>query len=227
MFHDVGWPHARRDTYYAPERIPEEHRQPLAHDVCSRRRAGRGGAGACRYEWAAAREGGPRNGVLTAIEDFIAERDGPRLAVVPAFFGFGVLWHTDAPWAGEVAAIVEPWDRNPVLARLEADRVTHLCAPGASSRRSSSRLERRIAEQEQLLRALLDSQAFALGDRLSRLRQARRAPPPGASRSSEALGERGPGSSRSRASVRGRVRPSRLCVPPAAEELSAGRGAAR
>ncbi len=33
IFHDVGWPHARRDTYYVPERIPEEHRQPLAHDV--------------------------------------------------------------------------------------------------------------------------------------------------------------------------------------------------
>ena len=30
MFHDVAWPHARRDTYYVPERIPEEHRQPLA-----------------------------------------------------------------------------------------------------------------------------------------------------------------------------------------------------
>ena len=79
------------------------------------------------YEWAAAREGGPRNGVLTALEDFVDGRDDLRLAVVPAFFGFGVLWQRDAPWADEVAAIIEPWDRNPVLARLEAERIFDLC----------------------------------------------------------------------------------------------------
>src|SRR5215211_2014978 len=28
MLHDVGWPHGRRDAYWDPERIPEEHRQP-------------------------------------------------------------------------------------------------------------------------------------------------------------------------------------------------------
>ena len=26
--HDVSWPHARRDSYYAPELIPEQDRQP-------------------------------------------------------------------------------------------------------------------------------------------------------------------------------------------------------
>ncbi len=29
LFHDVGWPHARRDDYYDPEPIPAEHRQPI------------------------------------------------------------------------------------------------------------------------------------------------------------------------------------------------------
>ena len=28
--HDVLWPYGRRDLYYAPERIPEEFRQPYA-----------------------------------------------------------------------------------------------------------------------------------------------------------------------------------------------------
>ncbi len=27
LCHDVGWPHASRDSYYAPETIPPEHRQ--------------------------------------------------------------------------------------------------------------------------------------------------------------------------------------------------------
>ena len=30
FLHDVGWPYGRRDLYYAPERIPEEFRQPYA-----------------------------------------------------------------------------------------------------------------------------------------------------------------------------------------------------
>ena len=33
LFHDVGWPHARRDDYYAAERIPEADRRPLAGDA--------------------------------------------------------------------------------------------------------------------------------------------------------------------------------------------------
>ena len=28
LMHDVGWPYGRRDLYYAPERIPEQFRQP-------------------------------------------------------------------------------------------------------------------------------------------------------------------------------------------------------
>ena len=30
ILHDVGWPYGRRDLYYAPERIPDEDRQPYA-----------------------------------------------------------------------------------------------------------------------------------------------------------------------------------------------------
>ena len=170
MFHDVGWPHARRDTYYVPERIPEEHRQPLAHNIgLVPGDPGVAEAG-IPFVWAAAREGGEGNGVLTAIEDFMATRERLRLAVVPAFFGFGVLWHEDAPWAGAVADVVAPLDGNPVLARLEANRVAHLAAEFANAHQ----LERergRNARRTELLRKLADSRAFALAERLSRIRQ--------------------------------------------------------
>ena len=59
--------------------------------------------------------------MLTAVEDFVRAHEELRLAVVPAFFGFGVVWHRDATWAGDVAAILDPWDRNPLLERLEAE----------------------------------------------------------------------------------------------------------
>ncbi|MGH2956566.1 MAG: class I SAM-dependent methyltransferase [Solirubrobacterales bacterium] len=159
LFHDVCWPHARRDTYYAPERIPGEHRQPLARDATiAPGEPGLAEAG-LEYPWAAEREGGPANGVLTAIEDFISGRGHLRLAVVPTFFGLGILWSERAPWADRVAVIVEPWDSSPMLQRLEADRVAHIVD------------QVRLRRQEQLLRSLLDSRAFALAERISRLRQ--------------------------------------------------------
>jgi hypothetical protein len=65
---------------------------------------------------------------MTAIEDFIGERPGLRLAVVHAFFGLGVIWHEDAPWAGKVEALLQPWDHNPILKRLEENRIWHLIA---------------------------------------------------------------------------------------------------
>ena len=64
--------------------------------------------------------------MLTAIEDFMAGRDGLRLAIVPAFFGLGVLWHEDAAWAGALAAVLAPLDRNPLLVRMESNRVAQL-----------------------------------------------------------------------------------------------------
>ena len=176
ILHDVCWPHARRDTYYAPERIPERHRQPLVHRAALvPGEPGVAHAG-LRYEWAAGREGGPRNGVLTAIEDFLAGREDLRLAIVPAFFGVGVLWHRDASWASAVAEVVAPWDRNPVLERLEAHRLDNLVQRYRREQElgeiETMRAEReRHAEQARLLRAMLGSRAFSWGERLSRLRR--------------------------------------------------------
>jgi Methyltransferase domain len=169
MFHDVGWPHGRRDDYYAAARIPADRRQPI-HE---------GGGlhpdepgirfGGLPYRGAAAREGGPRNGVLTAVEDFVGERDGLRLAIVPAFFGLGVVWREDAPWSAAVADVLEPWDRNPLVARLEANRVFHL-AEAHIQLVHAAQARQQAARQRAVLERLLESSAFAVAERLSRLR---------------------------------------------------------
>ena len=157
--HDVCWPHARRDTYYVPERIPQSHRQQLAHDV----RLAPGVVGAAQtglhFDWAAEREGGSRNGVLTAVEDFMDEIRGLRFALIPVFFGLGVLWPEDASWSGTVANLLEPWDRSPILARLEAARLAQM----------SDRIK--LDQQEAVLRSLLNSRAFAVAEGVSKLRQ--------------------------------------------------------
>jgi Methyltransferase domain len=174
MFHDVGWPHGRRDDYFSPELIPEDHRQPTVRGGGLKPGDPGTSCEGMPYPWPAAREGGPGNGVLTAVEDFVSERERLRLAVVPAFFGLGVAWEVDAPWADAVAEILEEWDRNPLVERLEANRVFHLANARFQRGRALSEQERG-ARMDELLRRLLDSRTLALAVRISRLR--RRAEP--------------------------------------------------
>ena len=170
IFHDVAWPHGRRDDYYDPALVPDDARQPI-HEGAGVFPGEPGiRAGGLPYRYAAAREGGPHNGVLTAVEDFVTEREGLRLAVVPAFFGLGVVWPERAPYADALAELLEFWDRNPLLERLEANRVLHL-ASSHFQMVQAARAGARAARQEAVLRRLLDSSAFGIAERLSRLRQ--------------------------------------------------------
>jgi hypothetical protein len=176
LLHDIGWPHARRDTYYAPDRVPEEHRQPLAQDALVTPGNPATAAEGVRFEWAAEREGGPENGILTAIEEFMSERGGLRLAVVPAFFGLGVLWDENASWSGAVAEIIDPWDGAPMLERLEEVRIAQVV--------NRTRMNR----QQELLRNMLNSRAFTVAERIARIR-GRGNPPFSRERIRRALGD--------------------------------------
>src|SRR5688572_20995376 len=74
LLHDIGWPYGRRDLYYDPETIPEEYRKPhekkgMLPGVTGLVEEG----GMNRHLWNAVREGEPREGVLTAVEDFLGE----------------------------------------------------------------------------------------------------------------------------------------------------------
>jgi Macrocin-O-methyltransferase (TylF)/Methyltransferase domain len=98
FLHDVGWPYGRRDLYYAPERIPEEFRQPYAQKGLRLRRGpavrtellDRGGFNPKMNN--ALREGGPRNGIMTALDDFVGECDRDlRVRVLPIYFGLAVV----------------------------------------------------------------------------------------------------------------------------------------
>ena len=169
LLHDVCWPHGRRDAYYAPDRIPEEGRADLVEGATLM--PGDPGLvfGGLPYKYAAAREGGPRNGVLTALEDFVSATPGLSLAIVPIFFGLAVVWPEAAPWAGAVEEIVAPWDRNPILARLEANRVQQLAL--RHQRTTERNVARdRLERAERLLRALEDSELLRLAERYTRLR---------------------------------------------------------
>jgi cephalosporin hydroxylase len=95
ILHDVGWPYGRRDLYYDPDNVPAEHQQPWRRAGIQRGRselAQSANSGMNGSLANAEHDGGPQNGVMTAVEDFIAEHDQPlRLVVVPIYFGLAIL----------------------------------------------------------------------------------------------------------------------------------------
>jgi hypothetical protein len=172
LLHDVGWPHGRRDDYFDPAQIPAEHRQEIVPGGCLYPGDPGIRPGALPFRHPAAREGGPRNGVLTAVEDFLARHQGLRLAVVPTFFGLGVIWDPAIPGADDLAEVLADWDRNPHLERLEHNRVLHLAnthlqlsAVRAAEQRLGE-LNTRITAQRELLEQILRSRTFRVIERV-------------------------------------------------------------
>lgn len=125
ILHDVGWPCGRRDTYYDPGSIPVADRNvPVYRGVTLDNPGtvpgGFNGVG----EWAAAsQEGGPRNGVLTAVEDFLESHPGLEYRVVPAVFGLGVIFDRRSAQAESLDRHLRPYHENALLARMERNRL--------------------------------------------------------------------------------------------------------
>ncbi len=90
--HDVGWPYGRRDMYYDPATVPAEGRQDAARAAILPGRSELGDPGINAGLWNATHEGGARNGVRTAVEDFTASHDERcELVVLEGLHGLAVL----------------------------------------------------------------------------------------------------------------------------------------
>ena len=131
FLHDVSWPCARRDFYYVPDRIPAGWRHPHSYDHGVRLGEdtpveGRGFRGMGQFA-VAINGGGERNGVLTAVEDFLASADSEERPLyyvhVPAVFGLGIIFDASADWAEALAQFLLPYHANPLIARREENRL--------------------------------------------------------------------------------------------------------
>ncbi len=129
FLHDVCWPWSRRDLYYSPDRIPNDYCHPHTFEGgVTMNNAGmvNGGFQGLGAYAVALQEGGERNGVLTAVEDFIKEFTGEYCyAHVPAVFGLGVLFNLHHPQAQEIATIITPYHNNQLLQLLEVNRLNN------------------------------------------------------------------------------------------------------
>lgn len=89
----TSWPYARRDMYYDPEGLPAMGRHDYAR-MGMTPWSSRLEEGMINFPFANARhEGGPKNGVLTAVEDFIDEAQlSLRLFRLPINHGLGIIY---------------------------------------------------------------------------------------------------------------------------------------
>ncbi|MFC0524543.1 class I SAM-dependent methyltransferase [Pontibacillus salicampi] len=104
FLHDVEWPYARRDMYYNPSSIPDEFLHPNStggvapgcSDLIDLDRMD-DVEGAINHGMNhALKEGGERNGVLTAIEDFLQTTSRAiSFHRVSSFHGLGILSPSD------------------------------------------------------------------------------------------------------------------------------------
>ncbi len=135
FIHDVAWPWARRDLYYEPASIPDQYRHSHSHELGpvpgepALKKWGFSGATSEINHASAEKEGGPRNGVLSAIEDAMKEfaLHDWRFIRLPVIFGLGLLFHpTSLPESA--LTLLDDTDRGArvlmeVLETMEANRL--------------------------------------------------------------------------------------------------------
>jgi O-antigen biosynthesis protein len=111
LLHDVCWPYARRDMYYDLATVPEEWRQPAEQRGILRGMSSPDPTQGKNPDlWNATHEGGPRNGVLTAVEDFRREHPGYQFISIQREWGLGILVRE-----GENRAAVAQLERKATL----------------------------------------------------------------------------------------------------------------
>ncbi len=169
LFHDVCWPHARRDDYYAPEQIPAEHRH-ATHEGGGLFPGGRGRSrGRPALSLARGARGWPAQRGAHRGRGLRAE---PRAPAPRRRAGVLRLRRRLAPrhaLRGRTGQTLAFWDRNPILQRLEANRVFHLATVHTHMVRTVQ-AQQQVAQQAEVLQRLLNSSAFSVAERLSRLR---------------------------------------------------------
>ena len=134
LLHDVSWPYARRDLYYNPETIPREFRNEYAQKGIVPGKAELSDTGLNYTLYNAVHEGTPRNGVLSAIEDFLDKtNDVLHFYSISAYHGYGILVSESrlrsCPGLKERLSSLLPSETVGLLfTDLEKDRLEHINA---------------------------------------------------------------------------------------------------
>jgi len=179
ILHDVCWPYGRRDLYYDPDTIPEEFRQQHAQLGMVPEKTTLvwlGGINPTMQN--AVHEGGERNGVMTAIDDFVTGYDRPiRRVLLPIYFGLEILVDDERLARNpELAAVLDdlegPGARQELLELSEHWRIKALLLQHNLYFQRERQHERHAARFLNLLKgALLDEHYLENEVRIDHLRR--------------------------------------------------------
>lgn len=129
FLHDVAWPWQHRDLYYAPETIPAEYRHPHSFELgvtLDSPELIQGGFRSHGHYAIALQAGGEKNGVLTAIQDFMSEQANQfKFGLIPGVFGLGILYDQNHPHADIISELIAPYHHHSLLQQLEKNRLAN------------------------------------------------------------------------------------------------------
>lgn len=171
LLHDVGWPYGRRDLYYDPETIPGWFRHPHRRGGLSPDSREPLESGFNDHLENAIHEGTPRNGVLTAVEDFIKESSRElSFHVFPGIHGLGLLLERSS--RDELDAVRERVAGEQGLRRIlehtEQDRISRLLEVSTLKRRLEKQKEASVGIRTR--QKELEDENRATREEVSRLR---------------------------------------------------------
>ncbi len=128
--HDAGWPYGRRDVYHDPALIPDANLNPHARKgMRMDREELQDDFGINPNLFNALESNTPRNGVLTAVEDFLGRSSiSLDCLVIPGFHGLAVLTPEEMlRERQEIRQLLEGWRWRPEVTdyveRIETERV--------------------------------------------------------------------------------------------------------
>jgi len=170
LLHSVGWPTATRDCYPDPARLPADAVHPhTAIDPAVRAEArgadavGRPTAGGPAW---AIRDGGPGNGVATALDDYLARHPDRCARRMPVGSGLAVVWPDGdaavravvddrATWCGDDVLEAVDVQRRALMVRI-AELEAQLVAAGDAGPR--------LRDENARLRSAVNDQGVALDE---------------------------------------------------------------
>lgn len=135
LVHDTEWPYGRRDLYHNPHTIPVTYRQPYKRaGISAGQTALTPRKGIQRSAYHAIYEHSIRNGVYSAIEDFLQESNEQwHYTHVPGLHGLGILAEQSTlehhkSFASFLQQLTMPDVLGRHIAAIEHDRLNHWMA---------------------------------------------------------------------------------------------------
>lgn len=117
LVHSCGWPYARRDMYQNPMSLRDDRRHAFAYRGVLPGVSALVDDGIEAHRAHALTEGGPENGVLTAVEDFLAVTPGMRLWTMPVLGGLAII-APEERLSGKVIEVIQQFFRPEALMEI-------------------------------------------------------------------------------------------------------------